>query len=361
MNRNTIKVKIGSVIIGGNCPIAVQSMTKTDTSNIHATVNQIKQLETAGCELVRVAVPDMDSAKVLGKIKSQIKIPLIADIHFNYKLALEAINHGVDKIRINPGNIGSKEKVRQIVLSAKQAGIPIRIGINSGSLNLSLKEISVAEQMVHTAVDYIKMFEDWDFQNIVVSVKASDVLTTIEAYRLLSKEIKYPLHLGITESGPQGIGSVKSTLTLGILLYEGIGDTIRVSLTASPVEEVKVAYYILQSLNLRNYGIDLISCPTCARSKVDMMKIVQEFEQKIQQKQSQLINLSTRPLKVAIMGCEVNGPGEAKHADIGIAGGKNIGLLFKHGKVVKKVKPENWLGELIIEIKNCINKPEDKW
>jgi (E)-4-hydroxy-3-methylbut-2-enyl-diphosphate synthase len=343
----TRKIKIGSVTIGGGLPVAVQSMTKTDTHNIKATVGQIRRLENVGCEIVRVAVPDISAAKVLKRIKKEIKIPLVADIHFDYRLALESIDQGVDKIRINPGNIGSESKVKEIVKRAKQAKIPIRIGINAGSMKKRLKVKggnSITGQMADTAMEYIKMFEDWDFSDIVVSVKAADVPATIEAYRLLAKKIDYPLHLGITESGPPGIGTVKSAIGIGLLLSEGIGDTIRVSLTAPPEQEVKVAYQILQASGIRKGGIEIISCPTCSRCKVNLIKLVNEFENKLCS--------TTYPhhIKVAIMGCEVNGPGEAKHADIGIAGGKSAGLLFKGGKPIKKVKPEQWVTTLIKEI-----------
>ncbi|OGS21547.1 MAG: 4-hydroxy-3-methylbut-2-en-1-yl diphosphate synthase [Elusimicrobia bacterium RIFOXYA2_FULL_39_19] len=351
-SRKTRKIKVGNVCIGGNAPVTVQSMTNTDTKDIHSTVNQIKNLEKAGCEIVRTAVPDMEAAKALSKIKKQINIPLVADIHFDYKLALESIYQGADKIRINPGNIGSSEKTKQVVLAAKAAKIPIRIGINSGSIKPSIKNpgLTLTDNMVYTALEYIKMFEDWDFQDIVISLKSSDVLTTIDSYRKLSKKTLYPLHLGITESGPPGIGTVKSTLGIGILLYEGIGDTIRVSLTGDPVEEVKVAFGLLQTLNLRNYGVDLISCPTCARCRNNLNSVVTSFEKEIAPYRGALSRRKA-PLKVAIMGCEVNGPGEAKHADIGIAGGRNTGLLFKNGKPFKKAVPGKWVKELIREIK----------
>ncbi|MBU2615250.1 MAG: flavodoxin-dependent (E)-4-hydroxy-3-methylbut-2-enyl-diphosphate synthase [Elusimicrobia bacterium] len=350
-HKNTKKVKIGCVTIGGGLPVAVQSMANTDTRDVRSTVNQIKRLEKAGCEIARVAVPDFESARAIKKIKKNINIPLVADIHFDYKLALEAVNQGADKIRINPGNIGSNGKTKQVVSAAKNAGIPVRIGINSGSV----KRITgvLTDDMVTTALDYVKMFEDWDFRDIVLSLKSSDVLTTIASYKALAEKTNYPLHLGLTESGPPGVGTVKSSLGIGILLYENIGDTIRVSLTGDPVEEVKVAFQILQTLNLRNYGIDLISCPTCARCKINLIKVVRSFEKEFS-KLSPPCKNGRAPLKVAIMGCEVNGPGEAKHADIGIAGGKNTGLLFKNGKAIKKVKPENWVSTLIKELQNLV-------
>jgi len=348
--RKTKIVKIGDVKIGGENPIAVQSMTKTDTRNVKKTVSQIKKLAEIGCEIIRVAVPDMEAAKSLGEIKRQIQIPLVADIHFSSDLALEAIRQGVDKIRINPGNIGSRNKVKEVVLAAKDAKIPIRIGLNSGSIKKMRG--NVQEVMVETAIDYIKMFEDWGFFDMVLSLKSSDVFTTIEAYRMLAKKVNYPLHLGITESGPPGAGTVKSAIGIGILLMENIGDTIRVSLTADPVEEVKTAYQILQATGKKVRGIDIISCPTCARCKINLVKIVEDFENEIS-KHHLVFN---RSIKVSIMGCEVNGPGEARHADIGIAGGRNTGLLFKHGKVIKKIKPENWVKELISGIKDISGK-----
>ncbi len=335
-HKTTREIKIGNTKIGAGSPILVQSMTKTLTTDVKATIKQIKELENAGCEIIRVSVPDIESAKMIGKIKKEMTVPLVADIHFDHKLALESINQGIDKIRINPGNIGSKEKVKEIVEKAKQAKIPIRIGLNSGS----------CENLVETCFNFVEMFEDWNFFDIVISLKASDVLTTITAYHRVAEKLNYPLHLGITEAGPLLTGTIKSTIGIGVLLYEGLGDTIRVSLTTSPVEEVKVAYLILQSLNLRNYGIDLITCPTCGRCKINIQKIVSEFEKKVEPLRKKFLNRAT-PVKVAIMGCEVNGPGEAKHADIGIAGGRNIGLLFKKGKPLKKVKPENWTEELI--------------
>jgi len=335
-HKTTKEIKIGNIKIGADTPIRVQSMTKTATTDLKATLAQIKELENSGCEIIRVSVPDIESAKLLGKIKKEMNVPLVADIHFDYKLAIESINQGVDKIRINPGNIGSKEKVKQIVELAKERKIPIRIGLNSGS----------CENLVQTCFDYIKMFEDWNFFDIVISLKASDVLQTIKAYQSVAEKVNYPLHIGITEAGPLLAGTIKSSTGIGILLYQGLGDTIRVSLTTEPTEEVKVAYLILQSLNLRNYGIELITCPTCARCKIDLKKIVSEFEKKVEPFRKKFVKLPV-PVKVAIMGCEVNGPGEAKHADIGIAGGKNTGLLFKKGKPVKKISPENWIDKLI--------------
>lgn len=342
----TKKIKIGPVTIGGGAPVAVQSMTKTDTRDFKATIAQIKRLEDAGCEIVRVAVPDSDSAKALTKIKKGIRIPLVADIHFDWRLALESIDRGADKIRINPGNIGSESRVKEVVRAAKQAGIPVRIGINAGSIKKGLKtKGTVAEQMVFSALEYVRMFEGRDFTDIVISVKAADVHSTVDAYRLLAKKTGYPLHLGITESGPVGIGTVKSAVGMGLLLSEGIGDTIRISLTAPPEQEVAVAWQILRSLGLRKRGVEIISCPTCSRCRVDLVKLVGEFERKLSPSVDSRVSM-----KVAIMGCEVNGPGEARHADIGIAGGRNTGLLFRKGKPVRKVKPKDWVDVLIKEI-----------
>ncbi|OGS27513.1 MAG: 4-hydroxy-3-methylbut-2-en-1-yl diphosphate synthase [Elusimicrobia bacterium RIFOXYB2_FULL_48_7] len=348
--KKTRVIKIGAVPIGAGNPVAVQSMTNTATSDVRATVNQIKKLEQAGCEIIRVAVPDVASTKALKKIGRAIKIPLVADIHFDYKLAIESINNGADKIRINPGNIGSNDKTKQVIQAAKKAGIPVRIGINSGSIKRKSQILS--RDMVSTALDYIRMFEDWDFHKIVVSLKTSDVKSTIDSYMALAKKTNYPLHLGLTESGPPGSGTIKSALGIGILLFNGIGDTIRVSLTGNPVEEVSAGYRILQALTLRSYGIDLISCPTCARCSVGLAEIMKKFENDISGYSSELMKrFPEKPLKVAVMGCEVNGPGEARHADIGIAGGKHTGLLFKKGKPVRKVPPGEWVRALISEIR----------
>ena len=357
MERNkTRKVKIGKVSIGGGAPVAVESMTRTDTTDVPGTLAQIKQLEKVGCEIIRVSVPDMESAKCISKIKRGINIPLVADIHFDYKLAIESILQGADNIRINPGNIGSRENVRQVVLLAGEKRIPVRVGINAGSLKMTSgargkkKHISPdAKDMVSSALDYIKMFNDWGFFDIVVSLKSSDVLTTVNAYTMFAEKSDEPLHLGITESGPPGIGTVKSSVGLGILLHQGIGDTIRVSLTGDPVEEVRVAWLILQSLNIRNYGIDIISCPVCARCQTDIVKIVETLQKRITSVPFRGRRFG-KPLTVAIMGCEVNGPGEASHADIGIAAGRNTGLLFRKGKPVKKVSPGDWIEQLMSEI-----------
>ncbi len=344
--KKTKQITLGGLKIGGNAPVIVQSMTKTDTRDVRSTVSQIKRLEAAGCEVVRVAVLNSDAAKSITDIKKRIKIPLIADVHFNYRLALDAIKHGADSLRINPGNIGSKLKVKKIVSAAKGKGIPIRVGVNAGSLEKELLKKyghPTAEALVESAGRHIKILEDLKFTSIKVSLKSSDVMKTVEAYRLFSKKFNYPLHIGISEAGPAFSGTIKSAVGLGILLSEGIGDTIRVSLTADPVEEVKVAYEILKSLHLRQIGPDIISCPTCGRCQIDIIGLVDKVEKR-------LANIRN-PLKVAVMGCVVNGPGEAREADIGIAGGKGIGILFKHGKVVKKLKERELFSELMKEIK----------
>ncbi|MBI4653577.1 MAG: flavodoxin-dependent (E)-4-hydroxy-3-methylbut-2-enyl-diphosphate synthase [Nitrospirae bacterium] len=344
--RLTKSIRLGNLFIGGSAPIVVQSMTKTDTRDVASTVSQIKKLEAANCEAVRVAVLNSDAAKSIKAIKRRIKIPLIADIHFDYKLALESIAGDVDGLRINPGNIGDKLKVREVVNAAKDRGIPIRIGVNAGSLEKDLLRKyghPTAEALVESARRHIRILEDMNFTAIKVSLKASDVIKTNEAYRLFSKKFDYPLHIGISEAGPSFSGTIKSAVGLGILLNEGIGDTIRVSLTADPVEEVKVAYEILKSLHLRQVGPEIISCPTCGRCEIDIKGLVDRVEAKLRDVKS--------PVKVAVMGCVVNGPGEAREADIGIAGGRGFGILFKDGKVIKKVKEAQLFSALIKEIK----------
>jgi (E)-4-hydroxy-3-methylbut-2-enyl-diphosphate synthase len=321
-------------------------MTKTDTRDIPSTVSQIKRLQAAGCEIVRVAVLNAEAARSIKYIKKKIKIPLIADVHFDHRIALEAVAGGADGLRINPGNIGSKLKVREVVKAAKDKGVPIRIGVNAGSLEKKLLKKykhPTAKALVESAGRHIKILEDLKFTSIKVSLKASDVIKTVEAYRFFSKEYKYPLHIGISEAGPAFSGTIKSAVGLGILLSEGIGDTIRVSLTADPVEEVKVAYEILKSLHLRQIGPELISCPTCGRCQIDIRGIVDKVETKM--------STVKKPIKVAVMGCVVNGPGEAREADIGIAGGKGMGILFKHGKVVKTLKERELFSTLMREIK----------
>jgi (E)-4-hydroxy-3-methylbut-2-enyl-diphosphate synthase len=344
--RKTRQIKVGNVKIGGGAPIVVQSMTNTDTRDIKETVSQIKRLEDSGCEIVRVAVLNIDAAEVLNKIRSRISIPLIADIHFDYRLALRAIEKGVDGLRINPGNIGERWKVEEVVRASKDRRIPIRIGVNAGSLKKDiLKKFGHTSQaLVESAEEEIRILEDMDFRDIKVSLKASNVLTTIEAYRLFSKRFDYPLHIGISEAGPIFSGTIKSAVGLGILLYEGIGDTIRVSLTADPVDEVRAAYEILKALKLREHGVNIISCPTCGRCEIDIIGLTQEVEKR-------LINI-TKPLNVAVMGCVVNGPGEAKEADVGIAGGKGIGILFRKGKVIKKLKESDLADTIVKEVED---------
>jgi (E)-4-hydroxy-3-methylbut-2-enyl-diphosphate synthase len=344
--KTTKQITLGGVRIGGGAPVAVQSMTKTDTRDAASTVSQIKRLEAAGCEIVRVAVLNLEAARAIKSIKRKISIPLIADIHFDHRLALEAMASGADGLRINPGNIGSKLKVKEVVSAAKDKNVPIRIGVNAGSLekDLLLKYGHPdAKALVESAGRHIKILEDLKFSAIKVSLKASDVIKTVEAYRLFAKKFRYPLHIGISEAGPAFTGTIKSAVGLGILLAEGIGDTIRVSLTADPVEEVRVAYEILKCLHLRQAGPELISCPTCGRCQIDIRGIAGKVE-------AGLARIK-KPLKVAVMGCVVNGPGEAREADIGIAGGKGVGILFKHGKVVKTLKEKELFGVLMREIK----------
>ena len=342
--RKTRVVKAGNVLIGGDNPVVIQSMCNTDTRDVSATVSQIKALEKAGCEMVRVAVPDMIAAQAIGKIKEQISIPLVADIHFDYKLAVEAMAQGIDKIRINPGNIGSKEKVRIVADMAKKKGIPIRIGVNSGSLQKDLlKKFGghvTPEAMVESALSHVKILEECDFRDIVISIKSSNVPFSIEAYSLLSQAVDYPLHLGITEAGTVYSGTVKSAVGIGSILAMGIGDTIRVSLTGDPTEEIKAAKEILKSLELRKFGVEMISCPTCGRTQIDLISLAQQVEEKCR-------NIN-KDIKVAVMGCAVNGPGEAREADIGIAGGHGEGLVFKKGEILKKV-PENELLDTLME------------
>lgn len=345
--RVTRQIKVGSVAIGGDSPVSVQSMTKTDTKDVNATVQQIVSLKSAGCEIVRLAVPDMESAIALGKIKSKMsvlgsQIPLIADIHFDWRLALEAIKQGVDGLRLNPGNIGARWKVKEVVKAAKEKGIPVRIGVNAGSLQKDILQRyghPTPEALVESAEAHIKVLEELNFFNIKVSLKASNVMKTVDAYRLFSDRHDYPLHIGISEAGPLFSGMIKSAVGLGILLSEGIGDTVRVSLTAEPEQEVRVAYEILKSLGIRRRGPELISCPTCGRCQVDLIPLAQQVEE--------ILKDVNKPISVAVMGCVVNGPGEAKEADFGIAGGKGIGLLFKKGEVVKKVKEEDMLKALV--------------
>ncbi|MDD4171466.1 MAG: flavodoxin-dependent (E)-4-hydroxy-3-methylbut-2-enyl-diphosphate synthase [Syntrophomonas sp.] len=345
MRRKSRTVNIGKVAVGGDNPIVVQSMTNTDTRNITATVAQIKKLEQAGCEIIRVAVLDEEAAAAIREIKKSISIPLIADIHFDHKLALQSIASGADGLRINPGNIGDRKKVVAVVSACKERQIPIRIGVNAGSLDKHmLKKYGVIckEALVDSALEHIKILEDLDFQEIKISLKSSSVLLSLAAYRLMAEKVDYPLHIGITEAGTKDRALIKSALGIGMLLYEGIGDTVRFSLTADPVEEVWAAYELLRALGLRQRGMELISCPTCGRCEIDLIKLAEEADSKIR--------AWPEPLKVAVMGCVVNGPGEAREADVGIAGGRGFGLLFRKGEIIKKVPEEQMLDELLREI-----------
>ncbi len=336
-------IQIGRVTVGGNAPIVVQSMTKTDTRNIMSTINQIKELEDCGCELVRVAVPDAEAAQAIRAIKRGISIPIVADIHFDYRLALAALEAGADGLRLNPGNISEAGKVKAIVRAAKERNIPIRIGVNAGSLPKAANPgLSAAQQMVEAALKQIKLLESLDFDLIKVSLKAFDVPTTIEAYKDIAQKIPYPLHIGVTEAGLPKTGVIRSTVGIGTLLYDGIGDTIRVSLTSHPREEVIAAYEILKSLNLRQHGPILVSCPSCGRAEVDIVKLAEAVEEK-------LIKIN-KPLKVAVMGCVVNGPGEAKDADIGIACGKGKAVLFKKGKKLRTIDERDFVTALMAEV-----------
>jgi len=336
-------IKIGGVAVGGGAPISVQSMTKTDTRDARATIRQIKELAEYGCELIRVAVPDAEAADALVKIKRGIAIPLIADIHFDYRLALAALEAGVDGLRLNPGNIGEADKVKTVALAAKERGVPIRIGVNAGSLPKTTNPgLSVADRMVAAALEQVRLLESLDFDLIKVSLKAFDVPTTIEAYRTIAKKIPYPLHIGITESGLPRTGIIRSAVGIGTLLYMGIGDTIRVSLTAHPREEVIAAYEVLKSLDLRQRGPVLVSCPTCGRAEVDVVQLAQKVE-------AELLKID-RPIKVAVMGCVVNGPGEAKDADVGIACGKGKAVLFRKGVQVGVVEEKDIFTALMREV-----------
>ncbi|MFC1961445.1 flavodoxin-dependent (E)-4-hydroxy-3-methylbut-2-enyl-diphosphate synthase [Chloroflexota bacterium] len=336
-------IQIGNVTVGGGAPIVVQSMTKTDTRDVKATVAQIKELEECGCEIVRVAVPDAEAAEAVGGIKKGISIPLVADIHFDYRLALLSLEAGADGLRLNPGNIGEAEKVKAVALAAKSRGVPIRIGLNAGSLPRATDpELDVAGRMVASALEQIKLLESLDFDLIKVSLKAFDVTTTIAAYRLIVDKIPYPLHIGITEAGTPGRGVIRSAVGIGTLLYLGIGDTIRVSLTAHPREEIVAGYEILKSLNLRQHGPVLVSCPTCGRTEADTVKLAEAVA-------AELAKMN-KPVKVAVMGCVVNGPGEAKDADVGIACGKGRGVIFKKGKKVAVVAEKDFFTALMREV-----------
>ena len=342
--KKTRKIYIGRVPVGGGAPVAVQSMTKTDTRNLSATVDQIHRLQDAGCEIIRVAVPDREAGENLGAIKKAITIPLVADIHFDHRLALLALEQGVDGLRLNPGNIGSRERIAQVVKKAKERSVPIRVGVNAGSLEKKvLKKYGAptADALVESALNHVRLLEDENFDQIKISIKASDPLSTVSAYQKISKETDYPLHIGVTEAGPPFSGAIKSAVALGILLHQGIGDTIRVSLTGEPVLEVMAAYHLLRSLHLRERGVEIVSCPLCGRSETNLEPIVREVEERVAS--------WPEPLHIAIMGCCVNGPGEAREADVGIAAGKDGGILFRKGKVIRKVKETDLVETLIAE------------
>ena len=341
--ERTKVIQIGERVIGGGNPVLIQSMTNTRTEDVPATVRQIERLAAAGCDIVRCTVPNMEAAKAISEIKKQIPIPLVADIHFDYRMAIAAMENGADKIRINPGNIGGRDKVAEVVAAAKERGIPIRVGVNSGSLERGLVEKYhgvTAEGIVESALDKVGMIEDCGYDNLVISIKSSDVMMCVKAHEILAKKTNYPLHVGITESGTVNSGNIKSAIGLGLILNQGIGDTIRVSLTGDPVEEIKSAKLILRTLGLRKGGIEVVSCPTCGRTKIDLIGLAAQVEEMVQD-----IPLD---IKVAVMGCAVNGPGEAKEADIGIAGGIGEGLLIKRGEIVKKV-PEQALLQTLRE------------
>ena len=349
--RSTREVWVGNVAIGGNNPISVQSMTNTDTHDVEATYLQAKRLEDAGCDILRITAPDLQSVETFRELKRRgIKLPLVADIHFDYKIALAVAEAGVDKIRINPGNIGGRDKIRQVVLACRERNIPIRIGVNSGSLEESiLKKYGspTAEALAESALYHASLLEELDFHNILISVKSSDVQTMIRANRILAEKTSYPLHLGVTEAGARNRALIKSSIGVGTLLAEGIGDTMRVSLTDDPSEEIYAAREILGALSLSEKGrMDIVSCPTCGRTKIDLISLLSEFEERVRKE-----GLESKNIKVALMGCAVNGPGEAREADIGIAGGKGDALLFKKGQIIRKIKEEGLIDELIEEIK----------
>jgi len=346
IRRNTRQIQVGSVAVGGNAPITVQSMTNTDTADVGATIGQILRLQKAGCDIIRAAVPDMEAARALTKIRQAIAIPLIADIHFDWRLAVAAMEHGAQAIRINPGNIGGREKLARVVDAAKMHGVPIRVGVNSGSIEKDLlarhgyPTPEKPDALISSALRNVALLEDLGFHEIKISIKSSDTLTTINGYRLLSQRTDYPLHLGVTEAGGLIAGTVKSSVALGILLHQGIGDTFRISLTRDPEEEVRVGFELLRSLRIRERGPEMISCPTCGRTGIDLFPLAEEVEKHLQTMETNL--------KVAVMGCVVNGPGEAREADIGIAGGRGVGIIFKKGRVFKKL-PEDELLPVFLE------------
>jgi (E)-4-hydroxy-3-methylbut-2-enyl-diphosphate synthase len=350
--RPTRTIHVGPVQIGGGAPVVVQSMTNTDPADVGATLAQVRRLAAAGCEVVRLAVPDQKAARAFGEVKAESPVPLIADIHFNHRLALAALEQGADALRINPGNLGGAAKTRRVVEACRQKGVPLRLGVNAGSLEadlLSKYGAPTAPALVESGLRWVRQFEDWGFFDFKISLKSSDVLTTVAAYRSLSRQVNYPLHLGVTEAGGLIAGTVKSALGIGLLLAQGIGDTLRVSLTRDPLEEVRVAYEILRALRLRERGVELISCPTCGRCKIDLFDLAAEAERR-------LLSVAA-PLKVAIMGCVVNGPGEAREADVGIAGGKRVGVLFKKGKPVRKVPEKELLAALLQEVAALTGEP----
>lgn len=341
----TRKVKVGKVYVGGDAPVTIQSMTNTDTRDVEATLKQIRELYNAGCEIIRCTVPDMEAAEAIKEIVKQSPIPVVADIHFDYRLALKVVENGISAVRINPGNIGSIERVRMVAEACKAKNIPIRIGVNSGSLEKEILERDgkpTAKGLVESALAHVKILEAVDFKDIVISIKSSDVRMMIDAYRLMSEKVDYPLHLGVTESGTPFRGTIKSSIGIGTLLAEGIGDTIRVSLTSDPIEEIKVAKEMLKALGLRKGGLEFVSCPTCGRTQIKLIEIANEVERRLEG--------NNKDIKVAVMGCIVNGPGEAREADIGIAGGKGEGIIFKKGQIIKKCKEEDLIEELMKEI-----------
>lgn len=348
--RKTRKIWVGKVCVGGDSQVSVQSMTNTDTRDVPETVAQIQRLEAAGCDIVRVAVLDLEAASSIRDIQDKITVPLIADIHFDYRLAIASMESGADGIRINPGNLGGKDKIARVVDAAKQHGLPIRVGVNSGSIEKDLLDrygyptASQSDALIESALRNVRLLEQHGFQEIKISIKSADVLTTINSYQQLSKTTDYPLHLGVTEAGGLIAGTVKSSVALGILLSQGIGDTFRISLTRDPVEEVRVGFELLRSLKIRIRGPELISCPTCGRTRIDLFGLAEEVERYVQTMET--------PIKVAVMGCVVNGPGEAKHADIGVAGGNGIGIIFKKGEIWKKVNEDELLEVFMAELKN---------
>jgi (E)-4-hydroxy-3-methylbut-2-enyl-diphosphate synthase len=336
-------MRVGEVTVGGDAPVVVQSMTKTDTHDIPATINQIKELEACGCEIVRVAVPDNEAAESIAAIKRSVSLPLIADIHFDYRLALVALQAGIDGLRLNPGNIGDKAKIAEVVTAAREREVPVRVGVNAGSLPVNFQpDAPPVERMVNMALEQVRLMESLDFGLIKVSLKAFDVPTTVRAYQMIADKIPYPLHLGVTEAGLPRTGAIRSAIGIGILLYEGIGDTIRVSLSADPCEEVFVAYEILKSLGLRQRGSTLVSCPSCGRAEVDIIALAEAVSKRLEK--------VTKPIKVAVMGCVVNGPGEARDADVGIACGRGKGAIFKKGEVVSVASDQNFVEAIMAEV-----------